>query len=167
MLLPADSTQRTIDQHQRQLIGCGESRALRIGFADDSKTGYLADAFGEVHCVDFCSETTVAAGRRAEHHQNVFTYLVRRPDLQQFASGHFLLVEVAPIPWQADRDWTAECFRAVARVLKPGGLLRMQLPTAHINEAEMVDFARRFQLQTLLADGPEGSPFTGMTLAES
>ncbi len=157
MLLPADSTQRKIDQHQSQLIGCGDSRALRIGFADDTRTWQLADVFGEVHCVDFSNDDTAAASRAAEHRQNVFTYLARRPDLQQFAGGHFLLVEVAPIPWQADRDWTSECFRAVARVLKPGGLLRMHLPTAHINEAEMIDFAHRFQLQTLLADGPDSN----------
>lgn len=157
MLLAADTTQRTIDQYQFQLPHCGDSRALRVGFGAEPRTGQLAERFGEVHCVDFTSEDTASASRANEHHPNVFTYWARRPDLQQFATGHFLMAEVAQIPWHADRDWTAECFRAVARVLKPGGLLRMKLPSAHVNEPEMVDFARRFQLQTLLVEGPDAS----------
>jgi hypothetical protein len=157
MLLQAHSTKRTIDQYQSQLAKVEESRVLRIGFAGDAGISSLAASFGEVHCVDFSGEDTAVAARAAEAYPNVFTYLSRRPDLQQFASAHFLMVEAAQIPWHADREWTAECFRAGARVMKPGGLLRMQLPAAHMNEAEMVDLTRRFQLQTLLVEGPDSS----------
>jgi hypothetical protein len=156
-MLQTQGIKRTIDEYQRQLDGAAESRALRIGFGGYAKTGQLADRFAEVHCVDFSTSETAASTRTAELYPNVFTYLVRRPDLQQFATGYFMSVDVAPIPWNADREWTTECLRAAARVLKPGGLLQMQLPRTHVAESELIDLTHRFQLQTLIAQEPAAS----------
>lgn len=156
-MLQTNARQRMIDQYLQQLSGMSEARALRVSCSGDPRTGQLAGTMGEIHCVDFTPEDAAITNRAAESYTNVFTYVARRPDLQQFANGSFLLVEVAAIPWHADREWTAECFRAAARVLMPGGLLQMSLPATYINESELVDLTRRFQLQTLIADGPDAS----------
>ncbi len=148
-----------VDQYRAQLPKMGEVPVIRMGFGGDPEIETAAAQYAEVHCVDFTAEACAAVARYAEIHKNVIAHSARAPDLQKFPIGSIYSVAASRTLLQAHPAWTSDCMRASARVLAEGGFLQMQISSSHATLLEVIELTHRFQLQTLLFEGPDRTGF--------
>jgi SAM-dependent methyltransferase len=140
-------------------IGCGPGRLLRP----------MSRHFGEVHGVDVSDEMVALAREKLRDIPNTFPHATNGASLEQFADDSFEFVySYAVFQHIPSHDVVYEYMREIRRVLKPGGLARLQfngLPSegaehayntwagARFSATEILDFTRENDFQVLVLEG--------------
>lgn len=138
-------------------IGCGPGRLIKPLSAD----------FGEIHGVDVSDEMVRLARERLRAIPHAHVHATDGASLAKFADSSFDLVySYAVFQHIPSRDVVLEYLRETQRVLKPGGLARLQLnglpQTAKVYDTwsgvrfsprELIDFTRGYDFQVLSLEG--------------
>ena len=139
-------------------IGCGPGRLLRP----------MSRHFGEIHGVDVSDEMIALARRNLAGVPHAHVHAASGSDLAQFADESFDFVySYAVFQHIPSGEVVFNYLREARRVLKPGGLMRVQLnglpETAHrydtwsgvrISPGELLAFLRYQDFQVLALEGP-------------
>jgi SAM-dependent methyltransferase len=105
-------------------------RALDFGCGVGRLTEALADHFSRVDGVDI-SEAMIRRATTLSRHRAACAYHVNaRPDLALFPDACFDLVHSSIVLQHVGRELASSYLRELVRVLRPGGVLHFQLPTA-------------------------------------
>ena len=103
-------------------------RALEIGCGPGRLMKPLSQRFGEIHGVDVSDEMARLARERLRGIPHAHVHATNGAELAQFADDSFDLVySYAVFQHIPSRDVVMEYLRETHRVLKPGGLARIQL----------------------------------------
>ncbi len=165
----AAETVRSFETELRRLAG-GKPRArraLEIGCGPGRLLKPMSRFFGEIHGVDVADEMIALARGRLSGVPHAHVHATNGAELAQFADESFDFVySYAVFQHIPSRDVVMEYLRETQRVLKPGGLARLQLnglpPTARtydtwagvrIQAAEIVEFTRAHDLQLVALEG--------------
>ncbi len=138
-------------------IGCGPGRLMRP----------LSEHFGEIHGVDVSDEMVRLARERLRGVAHAHVHAGNGAELPQFADESFDLVySYAVFQHIPSRDVVLSYLRETHRVLKPGGLVRMQfngLPQSarqydtwfgvRISAEDLIAFAMEYDFQVLAMEG--------------
>lgn len=138
-------------------IGCGPGRLLKP----------LSRYFGEIHGVDVADEMIRLARERLRDIPHAHVHATNGAELAQFADSSFDFVySYAVFQHIPSREVVMQYLAETRRVLKPGGLARLQLnglpATARnydtwagvrVSASEIVEFARANELQLLALEG--------------
>lgn len=117
---------RTLEPHG---VPAGRARALDFGCGVGRLTEALADHFELVDGVDI-SDAMIARAREGSGHPDRCRYHVNaRGDLRLFEDGTFDLAHSSIVLQHVGRDLARSYLSELARVLRPGGVLHVQLPT--------------------------------------
>ncbi len=142
-------------------------RALEIGCGPGRLIKPMAGHFGEIHGVDVADEMVRLARERLRGIRHAHVHATDGAELGQFADESFDFVySYAVFQHIPSREVVMQYLRETHRVLKPGGLARLQLnglpPTARvyntwagvrISAKEIVDFTRQYDFQLLALEG--------------
>jgi SAM-dependent methyltransferase len=142
-------------------------RALEIGCGPGRLMKPLAHNFGEIHGVDVSDEMARLARERLRGIPHAHVHATNGAELAQFASASFDLVySYAVFQHIPSRDVIFQYLRETRRVLKPGGMARLQLnglpQTARVYDTwsgvrfsaqELTGFARELDFQILALEG--------------
>jgi SAM-dependent methyltransferase len=114
-------------------IGCGPGRLMRP----------LSRHFGEIHGIDISDELVAQAREKLRDIPWAFAHHANGSDLAQFPSDHFDFVySYAVFQHIPSAEIVYSYLRETVRVLKPGGVARLQinsLPTSERPPADQVD----------------------------
>lgn len=142
-------------------------RALEIGCGPGRLMKPLAHNFGEIHGVDISDEMIRLARERLRGIPHAHAHVAAGAGLAQFADSSFDIVySYAVFQHIPSREVVMEYLAAIHRVLKPGGLARLQfngLPQSakvydtwagvRISAQELIDFTRQQEFQILALEG--------------
>lgn len=113
-------------------IAVPKGDAMDFGCGIGRLTQALAPHFDSVTGVDVSAPMIELARQKNRHGDKVRYVCNQRPDLGQFASGTFAFVQTAIVLQHMRADYALGYVREFLRVLRPGGLLFFQLPTAEL-----------------------------------
>jgi len=147
-------------------IGCGPGRLMRP----------MSRNFGELHGVDVSDEMIRLAEERFGASRSIHLRMTNGADLSQLASDYFDFVySYAVFQHIPSREVVLTYFDEIRRVLKNGGLARLQLnglPPAstppntwegvRFSRADVAGYARTHDFQLLVLDG-EGTQYMSTT----
>jgi ubiquinone/menaquinone biosynthesis C-methylase UbiE len=122
-------------------IGCGIGRVLQ----------HLSDGCREVHGVDISTEMVERGSRRLSHLSNVHLHHGNGYDLGLFEDGRFDLVFSSFVFQHMPKTIAFNYMTEAARVLKPGGVFRLQVPNL-LREEHLAAF--RHFAQPYFAENP-------------
>ena len=139
-------------------IGCGPGRLLRP----------MSRHFAEIHGVDVSDEMVALAKEKLRDIPNAYPQVCDGARLTAFADNSIdFIYSYAVFQHIPSRDVVLEYMREVQRVLKPGGLARLQLnglprslddhyttwSGARFSASEVLEFAQQRDLQVLALEG--------------
>jgi len=139
-------------------VGCGPGRLMRP----------MSRHFAEIHGVDVSDEMIALARERLRDTLNAHPHVSDGASLAEFPDGWFDFVySYAVFQHVPSRDVIAKYMREILRVMKPGGLARLQfngmaalggdaLDTwagARISSSEILEFTQLHDLQLLALEG--------------
>ncbi len=144
-----------------------ERRALEIGCGPGRLVKPLSRDFGEIHGVDVSDEMIRLARERLSGIPHAHVHATNGAELAQFADASFDLVySYAVFQHIPSRNVVMQYLRETHRVLKPGGLARLQLnglPQAarvydtwsgvRFSPEDLVEFTREYDFQLLSLEG--------------
>jgi ubiquinone/menaquinone biosynthesis C-methylase UbiE len=110
-------------------IGCGTGRVMQ----------HLSGLYREVHGIDISSEMVKQGERRLGHLPNVHFHHGNGYDLDPLPDGSFDLVYSAFVFQHMPKTTVYNYFLESMRVLRPGGLFRLQVPNL-LNETHFAEF---------------------------
>ncbi len=151
-------------------LGPGNSRArrgLEIGCGPGRLMRHLARDFGEIHGVDVSDEMIRMARQRLHDIPHAHVHANNGAELPQFADSSFDVVySYAVFQHIPSRDVVLSYLREIQRVLKPGGIARLQLnglPASvrvydtwsgvRFSPEELIAFTREHELQMFSLEG--------------
>jgi ubiquinone/menaquinone biosynthesis C-methylase UbiE len=110
-------------------IGCGTGRIMQ----------HLAGRYREVHGIDISSDMVEQGTRRLAHLANLHLHHGNGYDLEPFADESFDLVYSALVFQHMPKTIAYNYLLETRRVLRPGGLLRLQVPNL-LDDAQFLQF---------------------------
>ena len=110
-------------------IGCGTGRIMQ----------HLAGRYREVHGIDISSDMVEQGTRRLAHLANLHFHHGNGYDLAPFADESFDLVYSALVFQHMPKTIAYNYLLETRRVLRPGGLLRLQVPNL-LDDAQFLQF---------------------------
>ncbi|HEX6813987.1 MAG TPA: class I SAM-dependent methyltransferase [Planctomycetota bacterium] len=113
-------------------IDVPKGEALDFGCGIGRLTQALAPHFTTVTGVDVSAPMIELAIRKNRHAERVRYVCNPRPDLAAFADGSFAFVASIIVLQHMRKDYALGYLREFLRVLRPGGLLFFQIPTAEL-----------------------------------
>jgi SAM-dependent methyltransferase len=155
---------RRIPREQR-----GQGRAFEIGCGPGRLMRPMSRHFTEIHGVDVSDEMIALAREKLRGVPNAHPHVTNGASLDQFADDSFDFVySYAVFQHIPSRDVVYEYLREIRRVLKPGGLARLQLnglpredaveaydtwAGARFSAKEILEFTEAKDLQVLALEG--------------
>jgi len=143
----------------------GAARALEIGCGSGLLMRVMSRHFAEIHVVDASSQKIDSARAQLREIPHAHAHLIDGPSLREFPDEWFDFVYSSAIFQRtAHREAVIAYLREIPRVLKTGGLARLQFngssggrsdvwAGASFTSREILDFTRDYDLQVLALEG--------------